>query len=315
MKNNVSDKVISVIVACYNPDLEKLKNTIISILNQENANYEIVISDDGSAVEYKSELEQWLNDNRIENVILNFLPNNVGTVKNILSACYLCKGEYVKTISPGDYLYDKHSLSNYLRVFDKKNADIVFGKAQYYTTDGKLLSNSAPANKALYKNLFIKSGIICYQDWILGATVAAKKETEIEYLTKIENRIKFLEDIPLTTLALLEKRRVVASKKYLVWYEFGEGISTSEGKKSILDDDYDAFFSILNEEYPCRKVKIANKIYQTRDIGQKMKAFFCKVRISPFYFIYRLFQELYKCEKNKSNIDDINKIISLKAKK
>lgn len=106
--------MISVIVLCYNPDLEKLKCTIISIIKQKDVEYELIISDDGSALDYRRELKDWISElNLSVNVIYNFLLDNVGTVKNILSAVKLANGEYIKTISPGDYFFDEYSLSVY----------------------------------------------------------------------------------------------------------------------------------------------------------------------------------------------------------
>ena len=99
---------VSVIVACYNPDIVKLKKTINSILNQVGVSYEIIIADDGSEFEYKSEIEKWFKENQVKNYKLSFLPENQGTIKNIYFALSYCSGEYVKTISPGDLLISEH---------------------------------------------------------------------------------------------------------------------------------------------------------------------------------------------------------------
>ena len=100
----------SVIVCCYNSDYEKLKKTLISISKQKNVSYEIIISDDGSKDRAIEQIKAWVDEHNISNVRYNFLPENIGTVRNILSAVKVAQGKYVKTISPGDYLFDEYSL-------------------------------------------------------------------------------------------------------------------------------------------------------------------------------------------------------------
>ena len=50
--SEVSDFSVSVILCTYNPDWRKLKATLLSAAMQENIDFEIVLTDDGSGEDH-----------------------------------------------------------------------------------------------------------------------------------------------------------------------------------------------------------------------------------------------------------------------
>ena len=128
----------SVIVLTYNPSLEKLKNTLYSIIVQKNICFEIIIADDGSSENYFSEIRSWLENKHFQNYKLIDNKRNQGTVQNLLSALDVSNGKFVKCISPGDCLYNENTLLLCKRYMEKKHQLVCFGKSIYYSIeDGK----------------------------------------------------------------------------------------------------------------------------------------------------------------------------------
>ena len=199
---------ITVIVCCYNSSLDKLKKTIVSIEKQKNVSFNVIISDDGSKENNKEEVKSWSLSKGFRNITYNFLTRNVGTVSNIISALKLTVTEFVKTISPGDFLFDEFSLYKYVIQFRKSNADIVYCKGRYFTPEGEIINSKSPLSPITSSKLFMKKNICLYGDCILGASIAAKTSVELYYLSKIQGKVKLLEDVPLTCLALLDKKKI-----------------------------------------------------------------------------------------------------------
>ncbi len=255
----------SVVVACYNPDLEKLKKTIISIENQlGEVKFEIIISDDGSQKDYKDEIKNWADNMFFDNIIYNFLPNNVGTVKNFLSATKIANGKYIKPISPGDYLFDANALCKYKKAFEENDASLVFGKMAYYDSHKKrILHKSAPINKDLFKGKNLLFGIIDMGDFISGASIAMLKETMQKYLEEIAPYSVLLEDVPLTYLSVLNDDKVFGIEDFVVWYEFGTGVSTQKESKlkGQINEDFNQVLDYLYTKYP-EKMKNWKRIRQ-----------------------------------------------------
>jgi glycosyltransferase involved in cell wall biosynthesis len=308
-----NEEKITVIVCCFNPSLEKLYKTIFSIERQKDVDFDIVITDDGSRDKYENKLKTWANQHSFFNITYNFLVSNVGTVSNIVSAIKVSDGFYVKTISPGDFLHDEYSLFYYLETFKKTNADIVYGKARYFTPQYKLVKSTSPQNKLTFSRLFQKRNVCLYGDFILGASIAAKKEIELKYLSCISPSIKYLEDVPLTFLALFDGKKIVCCHKFLVWYEYGLGISThvlKKGEHSLLESDFLVFYDFLDKRY--QNSKFTSHVLKIRKFLQKSKSksYFWKFFHYPFYdfgyFLYSIGAKLPKIsilnKKEKDNL-------------
>jgi len=282
--------VFSVVICCYNPSLEKLKKTILSAESQKNIKIEIIITDDGSSFSYEEQIKNWAKENNFANIVYNFNKVNKGTVSNIISGLLLTKGVYSKVISPGDFFYDNYSLLNYYYCFEKKKADIVFGYACYYLPSGKIIKPLSPICFLTTFRLFTKRNVCLYRDYILGASISAKTELEIYYLKKIEGKVKYTEDFPLSILALLDGKKVICCKKKLIWYEFGTGVSTKTiGKdNSILFNDGEAFYNELSK-FPSHFAKKIVRFYECWKINSKPKKAFKYLSISPLYYMFKFF--------------------------
>ena len=250
---------ISVIVATFNPDLKKLEMTINSILKQKDIEYEIIICDDGSLNNYSLDLQKIF----IKYSFLNykFITSNTnnGTVINCYQGIKGSSGEYVYLISPGDYLYEKTTLVNMYRFAMRKNADIVFGDALFYSNNNGIINTDI---KGLNAPFFIKpflsnNGVIYYQDYfncgnyILGATILRKKEIALNYIGEFIGISKYVEDYSSNGSAILEGKTVYYYNDYVVWYESNTGISNQKSEKwqKLINADYEAIDLYFQKKY------------------------------------------------------------------
>ncbi|NLZ48822.1 MAG: glycosyltransferase family 2 protein [Clostridiales bacterium] len=257
MKNSDASIQISVIVCTYNSDYSKLIKTIDTILCQKNINLEIVVSDDGSEIDHFDKLRHYFAANNFEKFKLRKNSKNEGTVKNCLNALEISTGEYVKFISPGDFFYDEHTFEKLYRFLINGNYQVAFGKAVYYSVDDDnkitIYNYGSPRNTKCYEEQnydldLIKKSVLIYKDWISGAILIMKKEIALHYMQMIEGKVIFTEDISVG-LMVADNVKIVFWDDYIIWYEYGTGISTSKSEKwtAILRQDESGFWEVLNE--------------------------------------------------------------------
>ncbi len=311
----MEDLDFSVIVCCYNSNLEKLKKTITSVVNQKDVKFEIIVSDDGSKNREVEQIKLWAEQNKITNIKYNFLKENVGTVKNILSAAKLCTANYIQAISPGDYFFDEFTLKKYLLKF-KKNYKLLFSKAVYYTSNGKILKNYNPHATGTKHMLFMKKNLCQFFDCFLGATMAWHKDM-FKYLESLSGVVKLLEDYPLTFLALMNNEKVGFINDNLVWYECDTGVSTTNGG-SLIESDYENFFNYLLKENKNNKKLIKTiKILRLLKRPKTFKNVFKIILLKPSYMFYIIDSKITKlCRKIKyslikTDISKMNEITTL----
>ena len=262
---------VSVVLLTYEPDAGKLKATLASIVCQRGVEYEIIISDDGSKRVDINGIEKLVSELIPENISYRFLKNEVnsGTVINISNACKCASGEYIKLISPGDFLYDENVLSDFYR-FAKDNPEngIFFGRAAFYSNDGKLetYDTSAPAYPEIYggNRKSIHKLAFLFGQGPVGASYFYKADVFTKYLEKIVGKIKFTEDYMTSNLYLLDGGKLAFVDRKNVWYEFGTGISTAnEDKwKKIFADECAAFYELAQEIHPNNsylKIRFGNR--------------------------------------------------------
>ena len=251
----------SVIVCTYNSDIDKLFKTLKSIIWQENCSFEIIITDDGSSVFNIVEIKQWFDINNFKNYTIIKNDKNQGTVKNCLEGVKNTSGKYVKFISPGDFLYDRYTLCRYKEFIENNNYLVVFGKAAYYSVlDGKIniyeKSNPIDLEPYINKNKqVILKNYLYYKDYILGAALIVDRDILLKYLLLIQNEIIYAEDCSYI-LMVADGIDIGFLDEFIIWYEYGTGISTS-GSKVFLE-------KIWQDNLTCFKM-LAQRNYKLRD--------------------------------------------------
>ena len=246
---------LSVLVVTYEPDPESLFRTLYSILIQKDVDFEIVIADDGSgSFDFKS-VEALMASWRFDDYRLVISPENQGTVKNMIRGLTACQGRYVKDISAGDFLYDEYSLRYALDAIEENNVPFVFGRAVHYSTDengGIIVHNrSYPMDLDAYVRRDsdrILFNYLLHRDYILGAAFLIETRLYLDYMKRIDNRITYTEDA-CVILMVADGIRPFFMDRYFVWYETGEGISTSSNDSwsAILAEENREIYRILDE--------------------------------------------------------------------
>lgn len=227
---------VSIIVATYNADWQKLMMTINSIIIQSGVKFEIIFADDGSKIKWNDKIRRYLPDD-IDGSFVD-AEKNVGTVLNIANAVNRAKGKYIKVISPGDCFNGCEALRKWVDFMKKSDADLSFCNAVYYTNIDRhvrvISQQMSPKNIELYHKKNNQNRIfidyLLANDSILGASVMAKKDIFFSYLTEIKNRVKYAEDY-MIRLMVYDRKKIYHINCNLIWYEYGEGISTTQNNK------------------------------------------------------------------------------------
>lgn len=254
---------VSVLIVTYNAIWEKLESTIKSVVFQKYIELEIIFADDGSGKKWDKEIENLLRVLNFKNYKFKNSQKNVGTVKNIYNALSVAEGKYIKVISPGDFFYSETALKSWVAYMESTKADISFGNAVYYKKGEngihQIETIPAPTNIEVFekkkeKELFIDYLLV--NDTILGAAIFVRRDIIQKYLEYMVDKVKYAEDY-MVRLMIYEGKRVNYFPEKMIWYEYGEGISTTQDSKwgKLLKKDFDASNRILME-----RGKVTNKI-------------------------------------------------------
>lgn len=246
---------VSILILTYEPNTDKLIKTLNSAVRQKGIRTEIIISDDGSQTFPDEEIKQYISRYEVPvKIIKNEI--NLGTVKNCLNAVSCCKGKYVFTTSPGDYLYDGNTLRCFFSFAERNNEKTVFGDAVNYRCEGSKIvfeNNPDPIRPGIYerKSKLIQQTEFFFGNWILGASYFRERETFLRYLRLASNDIKYAEDASTTAYFLADGNTVAHYGRKIVWYEYGTGISTQKSQRwdRILNAEYDRLYALLANKH------------------------------------------------------------------
>jgi hypothetical protein len=310
--------IISIVVLTYNARWEKLSTTLMSIITQINIKPQIVVADDGSKNNLENDILNLFTKYNFTNYKLSFQSENRGTVDNICRALQLCDGKYIKAISPGDYFYDSDSLFKWVNFMEEKKSKISFGDAVFYCHNDngiRTIDNiSFPLCKDVYiankrKELFVR--YILANDTILGASLAFNKETLIYLMDKIKGSIKYAEDFAVR-IAVFENIRIDYYSKFIIWYEYGTGISSSNNEKwnkRILEDFNSSNIIIMNDEVTPDNLSERYKAYLWKSTNWP-KALTKLIKVFYFPYLIKIRCEMRYRMKHKTETE--NKTISTK---
>lgn len=220
-----NDVLVSFILISYNQE-KYIEKALLSVLNQDYNNIQIIVSDDASNDNTKSIIRKYNANNEFI-----FLDSDInrGLIGNLNYAFTFAQGEYIVVMS-GDDISETNRVSTIVDTFIK-NPDVscIYSNTKDINLDGEKIENSQYGYRYHIKNKKINIKKHLLNDLgILGCSAAYKK-------CLIEKPLpQFLpsEDKVLTLRALLNGNIFFINKK-LVSYRLGSGVSNNLNKKSI----------------------------------------------------------------------------------
>ncbi len=251
----------SILVVTYNPDIKKVLLTLKSVIAQDFDDYEIIISDDGSAENCFEAIEAFFQKNNFTNYILVPHEQNQGTVKNLISGLQKASGKYVRDFGPGDTFYNKNTLAKIYNFLEQEKCDACFGLMRGFYMDEDNQMKYGDFNHPFDIDAYRKPGrekriqknLILYSDNVSGACICYKTEFYLEYLKKIEKCVTYEEDI-FQVLSSLEGKTLRLLDDYIVWYEMNNGVSARNSRfEELLRQDVEKFHQMLLEIFPDNK--------------------------------------------------------------
>lgn len=236
---------LSIFFITYNPNWEKYKKSLISILEQKHITYEIIVSDDGSEDNCFGKVIELFKRYGFTRYKLLSAKENQGTVVNVLRALNNANGIFVRGLSPGDLLPKATHLSEWYNWCIKNEILYSFGdNINYNDENGFQVQRhyNNPKNKWLYRikisDIAIRTDYLILSDYVSGAAVMANRKFLIQYLTEIAGKVKYAED-NIVRLMQFDGIRLSYYPKIVELYEYGTGVSTSHNTKwqELLNND------------------------------------------------------------------------------
>ena len=261
MKNKYE---ITVIIATYNPQLDKLLATIDSIITQKDIEVQLIIADDGSKENHFSVVDGYLKSNNFFAYKLLALESNKGTVSNIMNAIHNSEGYYVKGISPGDMLYGEYALKGWIDGIRASGKRWSFCDVSYYYMDnGARVSVKGQRHPRILWPYIKDNEVQCRKNYLIhgdnanGAGILCETKLMADYLDKIFEKIKYAED-NIFRLMMWDGITPYYHAKEAVLYEYGEGISTSSNKhwEDILKKEWDIVTNMFVSEVASDKLQM-----------------------------------------------------------
>ena len=284
---------VSIILATYNSDLEKTKESLLSCMEQEGIDIEIIIADDGSKDSREEELKVFFKENDFDRFSMVMNKENHGTVKNLLSGTEKAKGQYVKFLSPGDLLLGKDLLKDWVSRTEEKEAAWSFCDVLcYHMENGKKVITEEyghPQDLSAYLKKDAERAMwnyIVLMDTAIGAAVLGKTKSVKKYLKEVsEAGVIYTED-NIWRLMFFDGHRGIFYGSGKVLYEYGDGgISTSgndKWAKRIRDDNHKTDEIIINrvvtdpfkkkiQNYLAKDVPTSEKLLTKYNLGYYIK--------------------------------------------
>ncbi len=248
---------ISFIILTYNPDKTRLLFTLRSLLDQQNINYEIIISDDGSKDNLFDIVEKFMEEHDFHDYKLICHNENRGTVYNSYDAICASKGDYIKLISPGDALSCNNIISQWLIFIKKEKKRWSFCNSVYYNSDSEGNVSLTPQlaspqfvgryNKKNTKRC--RWDYVVMRDYVLGAATLCERALIIDYTKRILDHVIYGEDV-YYWMMMFDNITPAFFDKYGIIYEFGPGISSSRNPiwTERLNSDWSSALNLISEE-------------------------------------------------------------------
>jgi glycosyltransferase involved in cell wall biosynthesis len=147
---------VSICIPAYN-QVEYLKRTIDSVLNQSYSDYEIIITDDSPSDIVFDLVQQYQSEARLQ-----YFKNRVslGSPENWNESIRKSSGEYIKIMHHDDYFSNENSLSEFVKMLDD-NPDSNFAFSATVVVNKTKKRIHCPANNQI-ENLYKDPNILFF---------------------------------------------------------------------------------------------------------------------------------------------------------
>jgi len=244
-----TSNLVSVLVLSYN-NFKYMNECLNSILQQNYPFIEIIIIDDFSSDFKRAEIEQFIIDNKKENLVnyvINQNSSNVGTVKNLNNAISLATGNYFVHLACDDVLFDGEVISSIVKGFLDSNYLILTGYVAQFDEQLKTCLLTTPTSYYIkYTN---GSPIDCYRmlcagNFLPSPGMSYKRELINRY-GMYDEEYRLLEDYPRWLYLTRNGCSIGFLPRYVVKYRQG-GISCNRDSKT--DKIYNEDLALVNEK-------------------------------------------------------------------
>lgn len=253
---NSYESLVSVIMACYNEEIDWINKSIQSILNQTYKNLEFIIICDNPKNEKLKEilLKYKKLDERIK---LYFNDKNLGLIESLNIGLKNCKGKYVARMDADD-------ISHIDRI-DKQIEYFNNNKEVQFVMSGVNIINELGECNGKTKNIKHKNieKLLTYGNVSIHPTWMFKREI----LNKIHqyNNVKYVEDYDFLCRVILEGYKVEFISDYLLDYRIRKtGITKSKRAEQefiyqIVIEDYNKSLNRGKKYDVTKKIQNINK--------------------------------------------------------
>ena len=171
---------VTIITITFNAE-KHLAKTMLSVLNQETADFEYIIIDGKSkdaTVDIICEYEQKIKEGHFPNIsIENFRwisEPDTGLYDAMNKGLKMASGDFVWFMNAGDKMYDNQTLSAIQQeIHNEPAVDVVYGQSLMIDEDDNPLGERHKiAPKTLSKKDLLKGLVICHQSIIVRKSIA-----------------------------------------------------------------------------------------------------------------------------------------------
>lgn len=243
---------ISAVMALYNTEFEFLKPTIESVLAQNFKDFELIVIDDASTIEYKDFFKSF-NDKRIKYQKLE-KNSGPGHARNV--GIKMAKGKYVAILDSDDiYFPDRF---NFQMEFLENNPDIdLVGCSVQYSSNKRI-------PPVFENNEEIKVEML-FNSQLANPAVMFRKDVFIEKNLFYPEDRNFGEDYELWVKAMFKGIKIANLKDVLMIYTRRPGQlskTVTEKQITILKIIYKNIFDRLNMQVSLSEIDLHHNIYQ-----------------------------------------------------
>lgn len=255
----------SIVVLCYqNKDL--LWGMLDSICQQDYPNIELIVSDDGSDDFDAQAVEQYIEENKGENirkVTVRRNAENMGTVRHVHTVIAQVQSEYLAFSAADDRFCGKTAISEYVKAFvENPDRGWIVARSRITSANYKKTIYTTPTERDIP---FFQQGdpIRLYSRWsrrglAIPCSMAFRKSA-IEAVGGIDLSFRFLEDWPLVLKLLRNGYMPIFLDRVTAIHSaggvtntnvFGTGVRKEflEDKRRLLETETEAHMDLLTQE-------------------------------------------------------------------